>query len=122
MYRRPLWSPHDVEDDGLMRVAAKAPDFEIAVPGVERIAQRRRRLRRSLEAEHALVPSIDGEPVSLLACFLRPLCRRPDGAAVDALSRLGAARENAPCHDGQASRYRLRWMTCRAQRRLETRG
>jgi hypothetical protein len=26
-------------------------------------------------------------------------------------------RENAPGHDGQASRYRLRWMTCRAQRR-----
>jgi hypothetical protein len=50
-----------------VRVAAKAPDFEIAVPGVECIAERRRRLRRSLEAKHALVPSIDGKAVGVLA-------------------------------------------------------
>ena len=30
MDRRCLRSPHDVEGDGLMRVAAKASDFEIA--------------------------------------------------------------------------------------------
>ena len=42
------------------------------------LVQRRRRLRRSLEAKHALIPSIDGEPVSVLAGFLRPFCRRPD--------------------------------------------
>jgi hypothetical protein len=37
--------------NGLMRVAAKAPDFEIAVPGVERIAERGRWLGRTLEAD-----------------------------------------------------------------------
>jgi len=34
--------PHDVEGNGLMRVAAKAFHFEIAKPGVDRVAQRRR--------------------------------------------------------------------------------
>src|SRR5258705_13802879 len=34
MDRRRLRSPHDVEGDGLVRVAAKATDFEIAIPGV----------------------------------------------------------------------------------------
>ena len=38
----------------------KAPDFEMAEPGVERIAARRRWLRRSLEGKHALIPSFDG--------------------------------------------------------------
>ena len=28
---RGLWPSHDVERDGLMRVAAEAPDFEIEV-------------------------------------------------------------------------------------------
>jgi hypothetical protein len=48
-----------------MGVAAKAFHFEIAKPGVDRIAQRRRR-RRTLKAEHALVPRLDGEPVGSL--------------------------------------------------------
>ena len=70
--------------DGLMRVAAKAFHFQIA--GVDGIAQRGRRLRRSLKAKHALVPSIAGEPVGLLAGFCRPLCRRPDGRAVNCIA------------------------------------
>ena len=41
MDRRCLRSPHDVEGNGLMRVAAKAFHFEIAEPGIERVAQRR---------------------------------------------------------------------------------
>jgi hypothetical protein len=61
-----LRSPHDVEGNGLMGVAAKAFHFEMAKPGVDRIAQRRRRLRRTLKAEHALVPRLDGEPVGSL--------------------------------------------------------
>jgi hypothetical protein len=97
-----------------MRVAAKAFHFKIAKPGVERIAQRRRWLRRSLIAEHALVPRLDGELVGLLAGFRRPLRRRPDRRAVDRLSRLGAhAREDAPRYASQASRYRLRWIARR---------
>jgi dodecin len=45
---RCLRSPHDVKRDGLMRVAAKAFHFEIAISRVDRVAQRRRWLRRSL--------------------------------------------------------------------------
>ena len=41
MDRRRLRSAHDVERDGLVRVAAKAFHFEIAVPGVDRVAERR---------------------------------------------------------------------------------
>jgi len=50
----------------------------IKIPGIERIAERGRWLRRSLKAEHPLVPRLDGEPVGLLAGFGRPLCGRPN--------------------------------------------
>ena len=69
MDRRCLRSPHDVEGNGLVGVAAKAFHFEIAKPGVDRVTQRGGRLRRTLKAEHALVPRLDGEPVGFLACF-----------------------------------------------------
>jgi len=36
-----------MQRDSLMRVAAKAFDFEIAKPGVDRVAQRWRWLRRT---------------------------------------------------------------------------
>jgi hypothetical protein len=78
MDRRRLRSPHDVQRYGLMRVAAKAFHFEIAKPGVDRVTERRRWLRRSLKAEHALGPRLAGEPVSLLSRLSGPLCRRPD--------------------------------------------
>jgi hypothetical protein len=71
--RRCFGPPHDIQRHRLMRVAAKAFDFEIKITGVERVAERRRRLGRSPKAEHALVPSIAGEPVSLLARLSRPL-------------------------------------------------
>jgi hypothetical protein len=61
-----------------MGVAAKASDFEIAISGIECIAQRWRWLRGTLEAEHALVPRLNGKPVGFLAGFRRPLCRRPN--------------------------------------------
>ena len=69
-----------------MRVAAKAFHFEIAIPGIERVTERGRWLRRSLKAGHALVPRLDGEPVGFLAGFRRPLCRRPDRCAVNGLA------------------------------------
>ena len=37
MDRRGFRSPHDVQGDGLMRVAAEASDFEIAVSRIERV-------------------------------------------------------------------------------------
>ena len=58
-----------------MGVAAKAFDFEIAEPGVDRVTQRGRWLRRTLKAKHPLVPRLDGEPVGFLARFHRPLSR-----------------------------------------------
>jgi hypothetical protein len=73
-----LRSPNNVERDRLVHVAAKALHFEIALPGI---------LRRPasamaapvLEAQHALVPSIDSEPVSLLAAL--PSLALPAGGA-----------------------------------------
>ena len=76
----------DVEGNGLMRVAAKAFHFEIAIAHMEGITQRGRWLRRTLKAQHPLVPRLNGEPVGLLACFRRPLCRRPDRSAVNGLA------------------------------------
>ncbi len=69
-----------------MRVAAEAFHFEVAVPGIERIAERGRRLRRTLKAEHARVPRRNREPVGFLARFRCPLCRRPHRCAVDRLA------------------------------------
>ena len=77
MDRRRLWSPHDVEGNGLMRVTAKAFHFEIAVPGIERVTERGRWLSRSLKAEHALVPRLDREPVGFFAGFRRPALPPP---------------------------------------------
>jgi len=93
MDRRCLRSPHDVEGNGLVGVAAQAFHFEIAVPGIEGAAQRGRWLRRTLKAEHALVPRLAGEPVGVLACLGGPLCRCPDRCAVNGLARLCAHAE-----------------------------
>jgi hypothetical protein len=89
MNRRCLRSPHDVEGNGLMRVAAEAFHFEIAITRVERVAQRGRWLRRTLKAQHALVPRLAGEPVGFLAGFDRDLRSVPDRRAVDCFSRFG---------------------------------
>ncbi len=83
MYRPCSWIGIDFGRRTMSRatvwcIAAKAFHFEITVPGIEGIAQRRRRLRRTLKAEHALVPRLDREAVGLLARFRRSLCRRPD--------------------------------------------
>ena len=80
MDRRRLRSPHDVERDGLMGVAAQTFHFEIAITGIERVAERGRWLRRTLKAEHALVPRLAGEPVGFLARFRR----RSAAARIDA--------------------------------------
>jgi hypothetical protein len=83
MDRRCLRSPHDVEGNGLMRVAAKAFDFEITIARIDRIAQRWGWLRRPLKAEHALVPSLYGEPVGSLACLRCLFCSSPRRRTVD---------------------------------------
>jgi len=81
-----LRSAHDVEGNGLVRVAAEAADFEIAVSGIERIAQRRGWLRRSLKPEHALIPRLAGQLVGFLAGFRGALCRCAHRSAVNRLA------------------------------------
>jgi len=76
-----LRAAHDVSGNGLVGVAAKATDFEIAVSGIERVAERGRWLRRSLKAQHAFIPCLTGKPVGFLACLRRPLSR---AARIDA--------------------------------------
>ena len=73
MDRRCLRSPHDVEGNGLVGVAAQATDFEIEITGVDRVTQRGRWLCRSLKTEHALVPRLDGEPIGFLARLPMPV-------------------------------------------------
>jgi hypothetical protein len=62
-------------------VSHRGADSEIAKPRIERIAQRRRWLRRSLEGKHALIPRLDGG---------RSACLRASAA------RSAAARTDAP--------------------------
>jgi hypothetical protein len=109
-----LWPSHDIQRDGLMRIAPEAADFEVsqvlrsarcwnvrsivisitaaisircwAVSGIECIAQRGGRLSWSPVAEHALIPRLARESIRLLACFSRALSRSPDRAAVNLLS------------------------------------
>ena len=83
---RRLRAPHDVKRDGLVGVAPEATNLQIAVSRIERVAQRWRRLRRPLKAEHALVPRLAREPVGFLARFGRTLCRRPDRRPVNGLA------------------------------------
>src|SRR5258707_976017 len=74
---------HDVERDGLMRVAAQAADLEIAVTCVESVAERGRWLGRPLVAEHALIPGLARETISFLSRLAGALCRGPYRSTVD---------------------------------------
>src|SRR5215472_10753107 len=64
--RRRFRSPHDVERDGLMGVAAEAANLKVGVPRLER-AEHGRRLRRTLEGKHAFGPGIAGDLVGRAA-------------------------------------------------------
>src|SRR6476661_2432943 len=76
--RRGLRSPDVVQGNSLVRVAAKASDFEIAVTSIEGVAQRRRWLRRTAITEHALVPRFACKFVGLFAGSGGAFSRRPD--------------------------------------------
>jgi len=67
-------------------VAAEAADLEIAIPGVQRIAERRRRLGGSLVAQHALIPGLTGKLVRGLPRLCGALRRGPYGGAIDPLA------------------------------------
>jgi hypothetical protein len=85
----PLAVAH-VQGDSLVGIAPEASDFEISVSGIERVAQSRRGLGRSLITEHPLVPSLARQPVGFLARLLGALGRSPDRSAINAFARLGA--------------------------------
>jgi hypothetical protein len=69
MDRRCLRSPHDVEGNGLMRVAAKAFHFEMAIAFIDSSPSVGDGLCRTLKAQHTVVPSLAGEPVGYRACL-----------------------------------------------------
>jgi hypothetical protein len=92
MDRRRLRPPDDVQRNGLMGIAAQTFDFEIEVTGIECIAQRRGRLRRSLKAEHTLVPCLARQTIGGLPRLGRLFGGSPNRCAVNAFPRLGAQR------------------------------
>ena len=87
---RRLRSAHDVERDGLVRVAAEAANFEINISGIERIAERGRRLRGAAIAEHSLSPRFAGKAVGFLAGGGGAFSRGPDGRAENGVAGFGA--------------------------------
>ncbi|OKO75115.1 hypothetical protein AC629_34320 [Bradyrhizobium sp. NAS80.1] len=86
MNRRCLRPPHDVQGDGLIGVATETSDFEVQITRIEGVTQRGRRLRRSLEGKHALIPCLTGQLVGLPARFCCLLSSRPDRSPVDGLA------------------------------------
>jgi len=66
-----------------MRVATEAFHFEIEVTGIKGVAQRWGGLRRSLKAEHPLVPSLAGQTVGGLARLSCLFCGSPNRRAVN---------------------------------------
>jgi hypothetical protein len=76
-----------------MSITTKASDFKVKEARIERIPERRRWLRGSLEGEHALRPSFAGELVGFLARLSRPLGRHSDRAAVKPVAGFGAHGE-----------------------------
>jgi hypothetical protein len=87
---RRLRPADDIQRRRLVRVAAKAADLKVKIPGVQCITQRGRRLGWSFETEHPLVPSRTGQSIGILARRGRALRRCPDRAAIDCLSRLSS--------------------------------
>jgi hypothetical protein len=78
-----------ISADGLSQPRQRT-STEIEVPCIERVADRRRRLRGTLEPEHAFIPSLAREPIGLLAGSPRLLRCGADRSAVDRFPRLRA--------------------------------
>ena len=90
-----LGSAHDIKRYRLVRVATETADLKIEISGVEGVAKRRGRLGRSFVSKHALIPSLAGQPVSVLARFLCALGGSPDRRAVNAFVTWCPSRDNA---------------------------
>jgi hypothetical protein len=98
MDRRQLWSADDVKRDRLVRVAAETTDLQVGIAGVQHLAQSGRRLRRALECEHPLVPSLARQTVGLFPRLGGALGRGSDGGAIDCLSRFCAHGGTSKLH------------------------
>jgi hypothetical protein len=66
-----LCPAHNVQRHGLMSVAAETADLKVEISGVEGVAERQGRLGWAFVSEHALIPSLAGEPVSFVARLAR---------------------------------------------------
>jgi hypothetical protein len=71
----------------LVVTRTKTPHFKVRVTRVQHVTQSRRRLRRSLVPEHAVIPRLTRQPVGLLAGRLGTLGGHADRGAVNALAR-----------------------------------
>ena len=89
---RPFRPPHDVERHRLRGLAAEALHLEVAIAGVQRIAEGRGGLGRPLKGEHAGVPRLAGRGVGRQPGFLSPLGQVPDRGAKYVLPRF-----SSPC-------------------------
>ena len=87
--RRPLRPPDDIQCDSLVGLAAEALHLEVSVAGVERVAERRGRLGRPLEGEHAGVPRLAGQYVGIPSNIGSTLGQMPDHRPEPVLARLG---------------------------------
>jgi hypothetical protein len=86
MDRRRLRSPHDVERNGLIGVATEATNFEIAVSGIERVAERGRLAAPDPESR-ACACSTPRTQANRLACGLRSPALPPPGSSCRRSSR-----------------------------------
>jgi len=103
-----LGPAHGIKCDRLVSIATEAADFEIAIAGVEGVAERGRGLRRPLVAQHTLVPGFARETIGFLTRFPSALSRGPYGRAVDGVHVTSfPSVKNAPSRPPSASRYSL---------------
>ena len=91
-----------------MRVAAEAANFEIAVAGIERVAECRRWLRGAMQSKHALVPGLASELVRFLA-GRRARCSeaRTELPKIRARELVPMRADNAPGRGEPTSHYTL---------------
>jgi hypothetical protein len=87
---RRLWPAHNVQGHRLVGITTEAADLKIEISGVQCVAEVGRRLSRSFETQHALVPCDTRQTVSFLPGLGRALGRMPNRTAVNAFAKFGA--------------------------------
>jgi hypothetical protein len=93
-----------------MRTTTEAFDLEIAVASVQSVADRRRRLSRSLKAEHTRIPSLASQTVGIPSYGSGALSLRSYRLAEKVLSGLCCHSQNFEgARRRQQSRYTLRY-------------